>query len=215
MANQAFDVHQDIFKQPHPPISIITINENALGAKPQILADFLSTADGGVIGLAPVYGSKCVLTRLAFSTLSNTLLVTFSSAKPRRNKQQTGRTLLQDNILCHPERRKYAFSMDRLSLSLFLDQGVRITGGVHLLSSSTSARQSKGALMDALGGVISLYKVKVDTLFKHQETSVTPARDTALQAWAACRAASLSSMCKNLSSKPRIDTKVLGSEVRT
>ena len=113
MANQTFDVIQDVFKKSHPSIRVVSVDENALAANPQILADFLSTADDGRIGLAPVYGAKCALTTLAFSTLSQVLLVRFSSAKSKGKKRKTntatphlmlGRIILRDNILCHPER---------------------------------------------------------------------------------------------------------------
>jgi regulator of nonsense transcripts 1 len=226
MANQTFDVSQDIFKQGHPPIRVVSVDENALIPNPHILGDFLSTAGDGVIGLAPVYGTKCSLTTLAFSTLSNVLLIRLSSAKPKGKKKRKtnaatphltpGRMLLRDNILCHPERQKFAFRMDRLSASLFLDQNMRIGGGVDLLSSSSpkSARRSLDAVMTALGGEVTLHKANMVALFKHEETATTPTRDVALQAWAACRAGSLQSLAKTLSKIPRIDTQVFGAQVR-
>jgi len=97
----------------------------------------------------------------------------------------------------------------RVSAALFLDHNLRITGSVDL-SSSTSTRRSENALMNALGGEIFLHKGNVVNLFKHEEASMTPVRDTALQAWAAGRAGSLPSMHKILSDIPRIDTKAFG-----
>jgi len=47
MVNQTFDVHQDIFKQIHPPIRVVAVDENTLAANPQILEDFVSTVDDG------------------------------------------------------------------------------------------------------------------------------------------------------------------------
>ena len=223
MANNAFDVLQDIFRQSYPSIHVVSLDENALVANPNILGNFLSTSDDGVIGLAPVYGAKCCLTTLAFSTLSNVLVIRFSSAKPKGKKKRKtnrttshltpGRKLLQDNIICHPERQKFAFRMDRLSASIFLDLGLRISGGVNLLSSSKSTRQSLDALMNALGGAINLYRENMKALFKHEETATTPIRDVALQAWAACRAGSLKSLSKLQSKIPRIDTQDFGGEV--
>jgi regulator of nonsense transcripts 1 len=223
MANQTFDVHQDIFKQIHPPIRVVAVDENTLVANPQILEDFVSTADDGVIGMAPVYGAKCALITLAFSTLHNILLVRFSSAKPKGKKKQKnnprtprmtpGQTLLRDKILCHSGRDKCAFHMDRLSTSLFLDQNVRITRGVDLLSSSKSARRSLDAVMNALGGETTLHKAHMVTLFRHEEGSTTPAQDVALQAWAACRVGSLPSLAKTISKIPRIDTQTFSAQV--
>jgi hypothetical protein len=223
MASNTFDVLQDIFTQSYPSIHVVSLDENALVANPKILGNFLSTSDDGVIGLAPVYGAKCRLTTLAFSTLSDVLLIRFSSGNPNGKKKRKtntttphltpGRKLLQDNILCHPERQKFAFRMDRLAASIFLDQGLRIWGGVDLLSSSKAARRSLDALMNALGGETTLYKDNMKALFKHEETATTPIRDVALQAWAACRAGSHKSLSKLLSKIPTIDTQDFGREV--
>jgi regulator of nonsense transcripts 1 len=225
MANQPLIVNQDIFRQAYPPIRVVSVDENTLVGSPQILRNFLSTANDGFIGMAPVYGTKCALTALAFSTLNDVLLVRLSSTKPKgkkkpKNNARTpgltpGQTLLRDNILCHPGRDKAAFRMDRLSASLFLDQNVRITRGVDLLSSSNSGRRSLDAIMNALGGETTLYKKHMVTLFAHEEGSTTPPRDVALQAWAACRVASLPSLVKTLSEIPRIDTQAFGAQVRT
>jgi hypothetical protein len=222
MSNQTFDIRQNIFKQAHPPIHVISIDELTLAATPQTLANFLSTAEheDGVIGLAPVYGAKCVLTTLALSTLSQVMLVRFRSEKAKGKKKRKTNThltpaqaLLRDNILCHPERHKYAFRMDRLSISLFLDLNLRITNGVDLLSASKSARRSIDAAMSALGGETTLHKANMIALFKHEETTTTPVKDLALQAWAACRAGTLSSLTKSLSKIPRILTLALDAKV--
>jgi hypothetical protein len=223
MAYQTFDILQNIFKQKHPLIHVISVDDNVLIADPQILWNFLSTADAEVIGLAPVYGAKCVLSSLAFSTLSQVLVVRFSSAKPKGKKKKKankttphltpGKSLLQDNILCHPDRQKYAFRMDKLSASLFLDLNLRMTRGIDLISSSGSGRKSVAAKMNALGGETTLHKSQTIALFKHEETATTPIQDVALQAWAACRAGSLPSLTKALSKLPRIDTRVLGENV--
>lgn len=218
MAKQTFDVPQNIFQLSYPPIHVVSVNEDDLTADPQLIMDFISTAEDDGIGLAPVYGAKCALTILAFSTLSQVLLVRFASAKTKGKKKKKkshstpGQCLLRDNILCHPERQKFAFHMDRLSASLFLDLNLRITGGVDLLSSSRSARQSIEAKMNALGGETTLHKTHVITLFKHNETVTTPAKDLALQAWAACQAGSLPSLINILSRIPRINTRNMGAK---
>lgn len=222
MANQPFIVDQDIFKQAYPPIRVVSVDENTLVGNPHFLRNFLSTANDGFIGIAPVYGTKCVLTALAFSTLNDVLLVRLSSTKPKGKKKRKNnakgltpaQTLLQDNILCHPGRDKAAFRMDKLSASLFLDQNVRITRGVDLLSSSTAGRLSLEAIMNALGGQTTLYKKHVATLFAREEGS-TPERDVALQAWAACRVGSMPSLVTPLSQIPRIDTQAFGAQVGT
>jgi len=106
---------------------------------------------------------------------------------PRTPRMTPGQILLRDKILCHSGEDKCAFHMDRLSMSLFLDQNVRITRGVDLLSSSKSARRSLDACDECVRARTTLHKAHMVTLFRHEEGSTTPARDVALQAWAACR----------------------------
>jgi regulator of nonsense transcripts 1 len=96
--------------------------------------------------------------------------------------------------------------MDRLSASLYLDQNMRITGGIDLLSASKAGRRSLDAVMTALGGETTLHKSNMVALFKQEETIRTSSRDVALQAWSACRAANLSSLTIILSKIPIIDT---------
>lgn len=206
MPDKSFDLGQDIFKETHPSIHVVTVHENAITQ--QILNCF---SGDSVIGLAPVYGAKCALVTIAISTLSHVLIVHFSSSKGNRLRLTPGRILLRDNIFCHPECQKYAFRMDRLSASLFLDQNLRITGGVDLLSLSNNNRRSLNAVMVALGGEVTLNKPAVVALFKHEEAISTPSRDVALQAWAACQAANLSSSI--LWKIPRIDTQHMEDKV--
>lgn len=217
MSDTTFTLQQNIFKDPYPSISVVSLDESRLVSSPQILQQFLATAGDGAIGLAPVYGVKCVLTILALSTLSQCIVVRFPSPKGKKKKKKRaansttphltrGRHVLENDILLHPERRKYAFRMDRLSTSLYLDQNIRITGGVDLLSTSDAGRRSLDAVMTALGGEITLHKSNLMTLFKHEETIKTSSRDVALQAWAACRAANLPSLAVILSEIPIVDT---------
>lgn len=223
MADTSFTIQQNIFKNPYPPISVISLDESKLVSSPHILQQLLATVDsGGVIGLAPVYSAKCTLVTLAFSTLLQCIIVRLSSHKGKKNKRTPnlktpqytrGRVLLANNILCHPERRKYAFRMERLSAALYLDQNMRITDGVDLLSTSKAGRRSLDAVMAALGGEAMLHKSNMVALFEHEETIRTSSRDVALQAWAACRAANLPSLTRILSRIPRIDTLSMDEEV--
>lgn len=216
MTITTFTVEQNIFKDPHPPINVIALDENKLVSS-HILQQFLATAGNNTIGLAPVYGTKCRLTTVAFSTSSQCIIVRFLSSKGKKQKKKRianslmphlvrGRDLLQNEILCHPERRKYAFRMDKISASLYLDQNMRITDGTDLLSVSEEGRQSLAAVMDALGGVEILHRSEVIALVKYKEGIRTSLEHVALQAWAACRAGNLLSSQTNFVEIPRINT---------
>lgn len=221
MGDNSFILEQNIFKDPQPSIHVIRLDENVLVSSPHILGHFLATAVNGVIGLAPVYGAKCALQTVAFASLSQVLIIRFTSSEGKKKKKHStdsshstpARTFIQDNVLCHPDWQKYAFRMDKLSSSLFLDHHMRITGGVDLLSLSKSSRRSFDAVMNALGGETTLQKDNVKALFKHEETISASPGDVALQAWAACRAGSLRSMEKKLREIPRIDTQSMPEQV--
>ncbi|KAH7922887.1 hypothetical protein BV22DRAFT_973466, partial [Leucogyrophana mollusca] len=211
MADTTFIVPQNIFKAYHPPISAQSIHENAL--TDAILQRFLSSCQDGAVGVAPVYGARCTLVMIAFSTLSHVLLVRLSgssakSQKPKKNFQTlTGRELLRDHILCHPQRQLYGFKMDKIAIALYLDLSLCVRAGADLLSiSKKSNRHSLDAILQALGGELTLHKEAVKALFRHREGDHTLPTDAALQAWAACRASSLSSMQRALLAIPRIDT---------
>lgn len=202
---------QTIFKTFHSPIPFTSISEIDLVARPQVLEAFLGAADG-VVGLAPVYGARRVLTTLAIASTSRVLVVQFPKKKP--SQMNGGRALLRDLILCRPDLQKHAFRMDKLAVSLFLDRNVRITRAVDLLSLSTQDRGSLEAIMVALGGEVTIHKESVKELFKHQEAAGTLVSDVAMQAWAACHVASLSFLSNRISKVARIDTDALHITVR-
>ncbi|KAJ7104047.1 P-loop containing nucleoside triphosphate hydrolase protein [Mycena belliarum] len=214
MVAQPFTVAHNIFKAPHPPILVTPCNETILSR--EIVEQFLATADGGIIGVAPAYGRNCQLFALAFASAENVLVVYLARKPPvtKGKKSAPGaRELLEDLILCAESHTKFAFRMDILSTSLYLDYGLRMTGAVDLLSAAPERRHSLGALMTVLGGEEGLQKENLITLFEHEENVSAPAADISLQAWTAWRAATLESMSKRLAEIPRIDTRSL-SEAR-
>ncbi|KIJ67000.1 hypothetical protein HYDPIDRAFT_85949 [Hydnomerulius pinastri MD-312] len=216
MAQTLLTVTQDIFKDRYPPIIIETSSEDAVSAR--LLQSLLDTAVHGAIGVAATYGEKCRISSIAFSTLSRALVVIFPESRIRRAKSKgkqeqilRARGLLQQYILCNPHLQKYAFVMDRISIALYLDLSLHINGAVDLLSlSTTSARRSLDGLMNSMGGELTLLKANVAKLFFNHRKSTEGMSDLALQAWAACRTATVvPSMSKRILALSRIDTEIL------
>lgn len=119
------------------------------------------------------------------------------------------RSLIQDRLLRNSKFQKYAFRMDQLAVALYLDLSIRIDDAVDMLSvTPNDSRQSPQALMNAMGGEVTLRKENVLSLFfgTSESPTVDVAARVALKAWAACRAATLRNMCSRFVSLPKIDT---------
>ncbi|KAJ7761894.1 hypothetical protein DFH07DRAFT_814455 [Mycena maculata] len=207
MSEAPFTFVQDVFKAPHPPIEVTTRQYSGLSRK--VLQAFLKTADDGVVGVAPAYGSKCVLSVVAFASSTTILVVRFP--KNLKNGKRPGPSTagkdLQDLILCADSHSKVAFQMDVLATSLYHDLDLRISGAVDLLSVAEDHRHSLGAIMNSIGGVVNLNRPKVIGLFKGEEQwNKISVHDVALQAWVAWRAGTLEKMGPRLKKLPRIDT---------
>ncbi|KAJ7227301.1 hypothetical protein GGX14DRAFT_629307 [Mycena pura] len=156
------------------------------------------TALDGVIGIAPVYGSGCNLSIIAFASSTNVLVVRL----PKRLNERERNRLEQILLPAWPI--KVTFHMDVLATSLHLDLGLRLAGGVDLLALSLADRESLQGLMDSMGGESGLNKAKVKALFHGEENSrKTTVEQLALRAWVAWRAAN-----KITARVPRIDTSI-------
>ena len=191
-------------------------HENNL--KKATVNDFLGTVVDETIGIAPSYGSRCVLRTIAFSSSSQVLLIRLSSResakshKAQKNSVAVNRSLLEA-ILCHVDSTKYTLKMDKLSMALHLDLGLHLTNGVDLLSVYVKGdRYSVAALRSALGGETTLNKAEVSTLFKDDEMG-SDIRATAMQAWVACNAGRLPHMLERFVSLPRINSQNMNLEV--
>ncbi|KAJ7761895.1 P-loop containing nucleoside triphosphate hydrolase protein [Mycena maculata] len=215
--DSTFTIVQNIFKSPHPPISVTAFPCAAL--TPEVLQDFLDTASDGIIGVAPAYGAECVLSMLAFSSAAKVILVPVTknvsknlllpSATRRGNSNGSSSTqggdLLEDLVLCADSHCKVAFQMDVLATALYHDFKFRISGGVDLLSFASDDRRSLMAMMNSLGGEPTLNKANVIALFQAEEKLDETPRDViALQAWVAWRAATLHDNPARFT--PQIDT---------
>ncbi|OJA16087.1 hypothetical protein AZE42_05642 [Rhizopogon vesiculosus] len=218
MTHTILSLQQDVYVATHDPIVVEDIHESIIS--PAVLNRFLSSAQGGTVGMAATYRSDCSLSSLAFATLTCGLVVHFSAPeKPNRRKNKKkgrerqspifpGRASLQDHILCNPSIQLYGYMMDRISVSLFLDLSLRINAVVDILSvSPKDDRHSLQAIMNALGGDELLQKINVKTLFARRTRKNAPTtKDVALQAWAAYRAATLARMAPKYAALSRIAT---------
>ncbi|PBK75707.1 hypothetical protein ARMSODRAFT_877778 [Armillaria solidipes] len=206
-----FTLRQNIYTASHPPIIVSRHNANALRAAE--LHDFMSSvATTGHLGIAPVYGSKCALSIVAFASSTRVMIINFPGQRKegRHRGASTKRPAL--DLLAHIVLRssypKYAFRMDNVALSLIFDLNLPIVHAVDLLDLQKPDRQSFDAILFALGGKNyygQLYRDNVMALFREEEGSQTLEKHTALQAWSACRAAMLDHMASE-SNTPKIDT---------
>jgi regulator of nonsense transcripts 1 len=213
MTHTPFTLQQNVYKANHEPIIVEDVDENNVSSPAlQLLVD---SAEGAAVGVAATYRSNCSLSSLAFATLTRALVIHFSVKKQNPQQQQKrqeqeppvsqGRILIQNQILCNVGIKLYGYRIDRIALALFLDLSLRINGALDVLSVSTSDRRSLQAIMNALGGEALLQKDNVEALFAHRKGNVA-STDIALQAWAACRAATLDNTTLRFAAISRIDT---------
>lgn len=202
--NDISTIKQDIYKEVHPPIRVTEVQESRISSS--TIDGFILSVNGGAVGLAPTYGSKGVLHTLAIASLSEVIIVKVGALKPssqtrnpKKPSSATLRNLLRDKVLCCPGISSHAFRMDKVAGALFYDLGLRLNSGVDLLSVSRGDRNALESLMTSLGGELVLNKTHVIRLFRDNESMKTSSTSTALQAWAACRAATLPSMIQRVS----------------
>jgi len=210
----SFTVSQNLFINDSTVVTVVKCNHDAVSI--QHLQPLLDATDG-VLGVSATYGGTCQLSSIAFSTLSQVVVVNFPArhaSQPVQDAKQRciarSKSLIQDHLLLNPELQKHAFKMDQLAVALYLDLSVRISNAVDMLSVTTNDnRQSLAALMNAMGGEMKLHKKNVQSLFfgTSESPTVDAATSVALEAWAACRAATLPHMSLRFASLPRIDTK--------
>jgi len=221
MTHTISSVQQNVYNSENDPIVVEDVDENAVSLP--VLRRLINSAQGGIVGVAATYRPDCTLSCLAFATHTRALVVHFyAQKKPNPYQQQRkqkkkgqeqqppvfrGRPFLRDHILCNPGIQLYGYRMDRITLALFLDLSLRINAAIDILSVSNSDRRSFDAVMNALGGELLLQKQNVKTLYAHREVDETPAtKDVAIQAWAACQAATLAHMTSRYAALSRIAT---------
>jgi hypothetical protein len=211
----AFTIQQDIFKN-HPPTSIpvIAFNEESKLAL-ELIDNFLKLVESGHIGLAPLYGKKCCLTKLAMATASQILIITLlpkTATSSRKSKKTPVRMVLEKNVFSNPDVTTYAFRMDSLAAALYIDHGIQLVAGKKLRSPVSSEKQLDG-LMKTLGGESTLNKRNVVNLFRNEESSRNKPEITALQAWAAYKAATMEQTYQFVLGLPVINTLIIDNAV--
>ena len=211
MSATEFFMKQDVFiDYLNHEIRVTSIREDDMHS---FMSSFLSSIVGDVVGLAPVYGSKCRLTHIAIASMTKVLFITLpSTAKGKaRRKQKKGPSVSSlQAFLKNSAIVKCAFEMDVLASSLFFDFKYRICKGKDLLSlgTPTNSRDSLEARYAALsdGESKKFKKHAADALFLNKEGNHHKPEKVALQAWAACCAASQPKTAESLLKLPSIDT---------
>ena len=209
----SFTIPQNLFINDSTVITVVKCNDDAVTV--QHIEPLLLDAIDRVLGVSATYGKACQLSSIAFSTLSRVLVVNIPARHTPQlkhaNQQRVtrSRTLIQDRLLLNPNLRKHAFKMDQLAVALYLDLSIRINDAVDMLSVTTNdSRQSLQALMNAMGGELNLQRKNVQSLFfdTSKSTTMDAAARVALEAWGACRAATLPHMSPRFAPLPSIDT---------
>ncbi|KAF8813317.1 P-loop containing nucleoside triphosphate hydrolase protein [Phlegmacium glaucopus] len=207
----AFTIQQDIFKN-HPStlIPVIAFHEEsnlALG----LIGNFLKLVEAGHIGLAPQYDKKCCLSKLAMATASQILIITLlpkAATSSKKSKKTPVRMALEKNVFSNPDVTTYAFRMDYVAAALYFDHGIHLAAGKNLRS--VSGKKQLDGLMTALGEEVTLNKPKVLNLFRNEESSSNKPEITALQAWAAYKAATMQHTYQRVLELPVINTLIIG-----
>jgi hypothetical protein len=204
-------ITQNVYREKHADITMACCFDSSTQLASQIQT-LLSTSNGKVLGLAPIYDTSCRLTSLAIATTSHVLVIRLTKQQHGASKKGLQSLVL---LLVNPAYTKVAFFMDVLSSSLLLDMQLHITQAVDLLTIAINAsRRSTEALVTTLGGADLVLKTNLTSMFKKHGSAVESRKYAATQAWAALKAASLPSQKVSISKIPRIDTGHGDSRVR-
>ncbi|KAI6108110.1 P-loop containing nucleoside triphosphate hydrolase protein [Pisolithus sp. B1] len=215
MSGTLSTVTPKLFLKCSPQVVFETYPDGSLNAGH--LRSFLNTVmSEGAIGISASYRHNCQLSAIAFSSPSRALVVqltkggsSLSNNHGKKKRFIQARSLLQEHILCNENYQKYAFKMDRIAIALYLDLGLRIDNAVDMLSVSTADRRSLQALMNAMGGELTVRKSNVEALFFSNESGSVSNSDLVQQAWAACQAAIIPRMAELFHVLRRIRTNTM------
>ncbi|KAF7316734.1 AAA-12 domain-containing protein [Mycena chlorophos] len=185
--------------------------------RPSHIESLLDSATDNILGVAPHYGKKQVLARIAFASRTHVLVVNLDGSPLQ--KQVARRTL---EPLLGSDIKKAALRMDAVVAAFSLDLRLLLDGGIDLLSMSpTHERESMEAVFTMLGELShgQVNKAKANALFKLGEGSKqTTTEQLAQRAWVARRVATWPNAqiaCPiNASSIPRQQLAVLSKLVR-
>ncbi|KAL0954938.1 hypothetical protein HGRIS_003871 [Hohenbuehelia grisea] len=192
----------DVFKSYSPTVNIFS--DNIQDVTHGRVDTFLAAASNGIIGITASKVAK-KYTVVAFSTEFEVMVIHFPPGSNWK-RYNRGVGIISSAILLNMDYKKFAFHMDLTVAHLYIKNGLHITNGVDMLSTSTKPRHSVEAFLEALGGEAGLMKPAVLRLFKSLCGRHTPLDKLALQAWCANRAASQTDSFKGA---PIINTIIL------
>ncbi|KAJ7650186.1 hypothetical protein FB45DRAFT_11766 [Roridomyces roridus] len=196
--------------------------------------DFLGVfSHSDPVGIAPGYSKHGDLVALAIADDTHCLMVRFyrpdssssggrgrgrgrGGRRPDTPKQRdySGRQLLEEMILCRPTGDLYAFDMGPLSMSIFVSLNLRITSGVDIQSAFSAVdRKPLSAIKAAVGDNIRVHGDNVFDVFEnpiYDDQGKHCADDLAMRAWISQFLVSdprIGNGAETFTKVPKVDTK--------
>lgn len=133
-------IHQNLVDEDIEPISTLTIHESSLTE--ELLLPFLNESPRP-IGISAAYSeARSQLLVLAIANQTKVLLLEFYSSKPNnaksdapiKNRDYTGRVMLQEKLLCRPIGNIFAFDLHEIVMALYQDHKIRLSNGIDIQS---------------------------------------------------------------------------------
>ncbi|KAJ6508018.1 P-loop containing nucleoside triphosphate hydrolase protein [Mycena vitilis] len=196
---------------------------------------FLSVfAHAGPIGIAPGYSKSGGLVALAIADDTYCLIVQFYSNSgnsamrtaprgrgggrrhdgPPKERDTTGRKLLEEIILCRAAGDLLAFDFGPLCMSLYCGVDLRVTNGIDIQSAFSAVdRKPLSAIKDAVGDSVRVFEDNVIAVFEnpiydpdHDPNCVS---DLAMRAWISQYLITIGNGAETFTKVAKINTKAL------
>lgn len=206
-SHSTFEIVQTVFPQHKATITASSLDEAHLSERTVDL--FLSSIVDGKIGLAPTYDKQQRLKSIAFASLSQVLLITFSIKQQNLNPK---REILSTKILMNHSLKKYGFNMDKFATFIFTNLSLKIVEAVDILSLRRKPRHLISTMILALGEKSGVNEACARKLFRKGESHTAEPLTVATQAWVAYQAA-LVHPASNVPST--INTTIFSAEVQS
>ena len=180
------------------------------------LRNFIATADGGIIAVAPAYNKSFFLVSIALASPAETLVISVSrrtKAKTNGSTKPSPWDTISTLIFCNSNLTKVVFRSDKLAAALHLDLGLRVTKTVDLYSLSLKSFSSPLPILKMFYKDGELNLPALDRIFSSECKNVEDVIPReAEQAWVACQIA-LRADRKALDLLDRLDTVPLNKKV--
>lgn len=204
MPCEIFTVQQAILTGGPSHLPVVVCDQSSLTE--QVFQDFLQTAQNGIIGVAPAFGTHCSLQTLAFASSTQVLLVKLPSKHNHGNIRTPSHRLASlVNILCNPAYTRYALHPERIAAGLFLDLGFKAGTLVDLWSLAHKKPTDYAFLCTILGQQNILPSAR--NVYKDEKRESGWPKRAALRAWMSCHIASADT--RKSSACPMLDLSVL------